>query len=71
MVQEEEAVLASLEEAARQLDLEGRGELTNEELCSAVNQQDQLQTSLEEVNEYNIVLAPMVLRTTLTELFFY
>ena len=70
MVQEEEAVLASLEEAARQLDLEGLGELTNEELCSAVNQQDQLQTSLEEVNEYNIVLDPMVLRTTLTELFF-
>ncbi len=47
--QEEQDVLEKLEAAAKELDTIGEGELTEEELCTAVNQQDKLKASAEEV----------------------
>ncbi len=47
--QEEQDVLEKLEAAAKELDTTGEGELTEEELCIAVNQQDKLRASAEEV----------------------
>jgi hypothetical protein len=49
--QDEQTMLDNLEAAARQLDTEGRGELTQEELFTAINQMDQLQISQDEVCE--------------------
>ncbi len=42
-------MLEKLEAAAKELDTTGEGELTEEELCTAVNQQDKLRASAEEV----------------------
>jgi len=49
--QEEQAVLERLEATAKDMDSSGEGELTEEELCTAVNQQDQLKVSKEEVSK--------------------
>jgi hypothetical protein len=47
--QEEQDMLEKLEAAAKELDTTGEGELTEEELCTAVNQQDKFRASAEEV----------------------
>jgi hypothetical protein len=47
--QEEQDMLEKLEAAAKELDTTGEGELTEEELCTAVNQQERLRASAEEV----------------------
>jgi hypothetical protein len=52
-------MLESLQAAANQLDSEGKGELSEEELCTVINQMDQLQISLQEVPaffSYNLML---------------
>jgi hypothetical protein len=48
-VKEEEDILERLETSAKELDSIGEGELSEEDLCAAVNQQEQLKISAEEV----------------------
>ncbi len=48
-MKEEEDILERLETSAKELDSIGEGELSEEDLCAAVNQQEQLKISAEEV----------------------